>query len=191
MASAKHTSKRSHKNAHRRHIFISTAILGVSLIFAGLYLSYQTTILSFTQTPPETSSVPDRRALPTRILISKAKINLKIEETRIIDGVWQISPKLASHLITSARPKENGNIVIYGHNKRELFASLKKVAVGDGLTVYTADGKLHNYQVTQVLTTTPKDIQWVLPTSTETLTIYTCTGIFDSKRLIVRAVPLL
>jgi len=35
----------------------------------------------------------------------------------------------------------------------------------------------------------PSDTTYLLPTKVEILTLYTCTGFLDSKKLIVRAMP--
>lgn len=171
-------------------LFVVVGLLGVISLTFGIYLKYQRSVLSFGQSPPETTTTQKRAALPLNITIEAANINLPIKESNIIDGVWEISETGASFLSTSARPSENGNIVIYGHNKKHLFGGLiGKNLVGSIVEIKLMNGDIYKYQITETKTVSPTDIEEVLPTETEVLTLYTCTGLLDSKRLIIKALP--
>ena len=170
---------------------------GVLLFFAGLFLIfsfsfwrfYRARILSFSQAYPEQKQEETKveTSRPTFIEIPSVGIKLPVEESSIIDGVWQISFKGASHLDKSARPGENGNVVIYGHNKNEIFGAIRWLKEGDTIKVKNEEGKEYMYRIVKTLITNPNDIQYVLPKDKETLTLYTCTGFLDSKRYIVIA----
>lgn len=188
MATGKQPPKTS-RSRHQPRFFLVSAALGLLMILAGLYLTYQQTILSFTTPPPPQQIVNVRESPPVRIRIASGSIDLPIEVGWIRNGKWDISPKNASHLATSAHPRESGNIVVYGHNKEAIFGKLRQVKQGDLIELETAEGESHDYRVTEISQVTPKQIEVVLPTDYEVLTVYTCTGFLDSRRLIIKAIP--
>lgn len=127
---------------------------------------------------------------PTQIIIPSIKIDLPIDEGSIKDGVWEISYQNATHLESSANPGSNGNIVIYGHNKRAIFGNLPYLKVGEKISIKTSEGKIHQYKVVDKLWVGPDRIDLVSPKDTEELTIYTCWGLFDSQRVVIKAIPI-
>ncbi len=114
---------------------------------------------------------------------------LPVDEGRKINGVWTIADDAANHVAQSALPGDAGNIIIYGHNTRKIFGRLIEKKPGDYVSVTTADGKLHQYRIFQTFTVSPSRTDLLSPTTGETLTLYTCTGFLDSKRFVVRALP--
>ena len=181
----------SEKAKKAKSLFILIGFLGLIIFSLGAYLKYQKYTLSFKDSPPEITSINKRSTVPTNIIISGVDINLPIEESHIVGGVWEISETGASFLSSSARPGEMGNIVIYGHNKKKLFGNLiNKNLIGQLIQIRSEDGTFYEYKISNVKTVSPTNIEDVLPTETETLTLYTCTGILDSKRLIIKAYPL-
>ena len=163
-------------------------------LFSGLFLIsifigwrfYNARILSF-KTDNVSASAETQSSNPISISISSIGLTLPVEESAIVDGVWQISYQGASHLDKSADPGEGGNIVIYGHNKNLLFGPIRWLKEGDLIEITDESGTLYSYRVVKTVITTPDDIEYVLPKSEEILTLYTCTGFLDSKRLIVVA----
>jgi LPXTG-site transpeptidase (sortase) family protein len=127
-------------------------------------------------------------ASPTHIVIQDL-IDTPIETQVLVHGHWTISPTVASFLAQSAKPGEDGNIVIYGHNKRSIFKNLVNVKPDQLITITTEDGAEHTYKVSATYEVDPNQIQYIEPTRTETLTLYTCSGFLDKKRFIVRASP--
>ena len=162
-------------------------ILGLFLIalFSG-WRFYNARILSF-KTDNVSASSETQSSNPVSISIPSIPLTLPVEESVIADGVWEISSKGASHLDKSADPGEAGNIVIYGHNKNLLFGPIRRLKEGDLIEITSENGTLYTYRVVKTVITTPDDIEYVLPKSEEILTLYTCTGLLDSKRHIVLA----
>lgn len=117
-------------------------------------------------------------------------MDLSIDEGGIKDGVWQISYQNATHLGASANPGTSGNIVIYGHNKKAIFGNLPYLKVGEEVSLKTSDGKIHKYKVVEKLWVSPDRVDLVSPKESEELTIYTCWGIFDNQRVVVKAIPI-
>ena len=158
------------------------------LLFSGWRFS-RARILSFSERYPEDKKAAQNteESRPTSIQIPSVGLTLPVEESAIVDGVWKISYQGASHLDKSADPGEGGNMVIYGHNKNSLFGPIRRLKEGDLIEIKNEEGVLYSYRVVKTVITTPDDIEYVLPKSEEILTLYTCTGLFDSKRFIVVA----
>lgn len=139
------------------------------------------TVAELTQKLP-TKTVPK----PTHILIPWF-LDVDIEE-EVFDGAnWTVSENKASHLAQSANPGESGNIIIYGHNKREILGNIRALKGGEKVTIKTDDGKEHLYKVQSWYEVNPDNMKYLQPTEGETLTMYTCSGLLDSKRFVVRA----
>lgn len=165
-------------------------IVGFFLISSTLSYYYQKRVLSFASVPEFTSQEEVGEEIPSRIVVPSAKIDLSVELGTIKKGVWQISETGASFLDVSAKPGSGGNIVIYGHNKKVIFGNLGSVKVGDTIILDTPKGKEFDYKVVSVETVAPTKVEVIAPTDYEVLTVYTCNGLFDSTRLIIKAKPI-
>ncbi|OGG09242.1 hypothetical protein A2154_03455 [Candidatus Gottesmanbacteria bacterium RBG_16_43_7] len=108
----------------------------------------------------------------------------------IANGKWYIADSSATYLDSSATPGSPGNIVIYGHNKPTVFGILAQLGVGDEITVIARSGSIYRYSVMSTSVVEPEDISVAFPTRREILTLYTCTGLFDTKRLVIVASPI-
>lgn len=128
------------------------------------------------------------RRLPVFIDIDSIG-RLPVDEGRKINGIWTIADDAANHVAKSALPGDQGNIIIYGHNTKRVFGKLLEKKPGDYITITTADGKAHQYRIFQALSVPPSRTDLLAPTTSETLTVYTCTGFLDSMRFVVRALP--
>jgi sortase A len=125
---------------------------------------------------------------PIRILIPKVNIDLKIVDAKIINGYWELSETSASYGLGSGHPGVKGNTVIFAHAREGLFYNLKDVKIGDIIYVFTKD-KWYRYKVGTVTAVYPNQTEVLQNTKKEVLTLYTCTGFYDEKRLIVTAIP--
>jgi LPXTG-site transpeptidase (sortase) family protein len=125
---------------------------------------------------------------PVRILIPKANIDLKIIDAPIINGYWELSNNTASYGLGSGHPGSNGNTVIFAHAREGLFYNLKDVKIGDIIYVFTKD-KWYRYKVGTITAVYPNQTEVLQATKKEVLTLYTCTGFYDDKRLIITALP--
>lgn len=194
---SKRTKPRHGKNNHKTPDTAKRQSLGflvVGILLLSIVLVYRITQavrLSFhTNVQNITATTEDKKPSIQAISLPKYKVLLNIVESDIIDGVWQINEIMANHLANSSNPGEQGNIVIYGHNSQTVFGPVRWMEVGDRINLTTADNQQHEYIVSQVIETTPDDIQWVLPKQTETLTIYTCSGFLNSQRHLLIAKPI-
>jgi sortase A len=191
-------SKKANKRTYLRNRFSlpvvskTTAILfGLGLLFLSSSLVikvHSLSQLSFTGDIP-TTKFEAATNTPKSILIPKIQVNLTLEETYISKGVWQVSESGASHLATSATPAQSGNIIIYAHNTRDRFGRLSELEKGDLISVTTNTGTIHTYKVSNKQVVDPTYIQILMPTKKEILTLYTCYGFADLKRIVIQAAP--
>ncbi len=161
-------------------------VAGVCLIFFSLGLTFhKERILSFGPVPrPVVRTAAHTR--PSRITIQALHLDLEVEETSIVGGVWEVSEGGASHLGISASPGEEGPIIIYAHNSADRFGALHRVPYGMVISIATQSGNVHLYKVFSKDIVSNQETD-VLSSSDEVLILYTCTGFMDSKRLIVKA----
>jgi sortase A len=125
---------------------------------------------------------------PVRIIIPRLTIDLPVVQAPLVNGHWALSETSASHGIGSASPGEAGNIVIFAHARPSLFYSLKIIRPQDTVYLHTSS-RWFAYRVATISEVFPDQIEVISPTTTETLTLFTCSGFADSKRLIVTALP--
>ncbi|MEO1647079.1 MAG: sortase, partial [Chloroflexota bacterium] len=93
----------------------------------------------------------------------------------------------AGHLEGTPWVSEPGNVVISGHVERSnglpgVFAALQDIEVGDEIQV-VSEGITHYYVVTETYMTSPSNLQPIMPTSVDRLTLITC----DSYDIVTNA----
>lgn len=163
---------------------------GILIFLFGGINYFRVRILSFTKTP-ESAQTTLKGELPAEIEIPSISIKLPVDIGEIKNGVWQVSNSKATFLSTSARPGANGNTVIYGHNKKIIFGNLPYLSLGQKIFLKTTDGKIYIYQAYKKDFVSPDRVDLISPTNTEELTIYTCWGLFDNQRVVIKAKPIL
>lgn len=143
----------------------------------------------------------------TRIVIPRINQNVPVIGVRnenLVNRRWEqlekdIQKALRSgvvHYPGTALPGDNGNVVVTGHSSyyawdpgrfKDVFALLHDVKLGDKIVVYFGQKKFI-YEVDKIKIVYPKDVDVLGPTTTEQLTLITCTPIGTNlKRLIVQA----
>lgn len=185
-------------------------ISGVVLIFVGIKLSGDSQdnssqnniiiageVTSFSQEPVridkkllQANDKQKDKLPPVRIVIPSANIDLPVKEAKVVKGYWEVFPDRAGFGMGSTYPGEIGNQVIFAHARTGLFLPLKKVKVKDKIFVSTKT-KLFTYKVIAIKEVNPNNTDIIGVTDEKTLTLYTCTGFSDSKRLIVIATEMI
>jgi len=122
------------------------------------------------------------------VVIPRLNIDLSVAPSEIKNGYWEVSETLASHGEGSANPGENGNVVVFAHAREGLFLGLRNIKKDDAVYILT-NNRWYKYRVSEIVSVYPNDITTVAPTNSEILTLFTCSGFFDDKRLIVKAIP--
>ncbi|OGG11389.1 hypothetical protein A2Z00_00455 [Candidatus Gottesmanbacteria bacterium RBG_13_45_10] len=164
--------------------------LGVALVLFGMYLTWQRTTplrLSFRDLP-KLSAPSANTPFPVVLTIPTAHITLPIVPATITTGQWQDTKRGVSYLSASAVPGDVGNSIMYGHNWPNLLGNLRLVKPGDRLTVLLSNGQRRGFTVAFLSVVTPDDTRILANSKDARITLYTCTGFLDSKRLVVTAI---
>jgi LPXTG-site transpeptidase (sortase) family protein len=165
----------------------------LALILGGVFCSlvYRRSVpvsLAFSQLP-QTSRKDTAQATPKLIRIDAAHIFLPITPTEITSGKkWEAPTDGVAYLATSPLPGTNGNSILYGHNWPNRLGNIKKLHAGDEIDIIFTDGREKIFTVTRTDIVNPNQTHVLAATTDTRLTLYTCTGLFDSKRFVVTAV---
>lgn len=168
---------------------MSAAILG--LLVVRLYPS--SFVKSFI--PQEPNPLPPQQTLaseisppPSFISIPNLNLNLAVAPGIVKDNKWTLYDDKVSWLTTSETP-DRGNVIVYGHNRANIFGTLTELQTGDEIII-TAGDRTTRYQVSQKRQVKPEDVTAIISDKRQ-LTLYTCDGTFDQKRLVVISYPVL
>jgi len=143
---------------------------------------------SFWQNYTVSKIITHEDRLLTKVIFPSFSQERKIVTTHVANGEWLLLDDAANYVYESARPRENGSIIIYGHNTPQVFADLHKLNFGDDIVLENNLGTKFYYQVVDKKIVKPDEIKY-LNQNKETLILYTCTGFLDSKRLLIFATP--
>ena len=163
------------------------AVFGLlCLIQAGYLLKQRNSILSF-PVPMANDVVVDGEVAPLVLEIPDVEIKVPVSTAQIQNGLWEYSEEGISYLRDTPLPGEQGNSILYGHNWPNLLGSLNKVEVGDKIRVKFSDYTEKDFEVKYRYVVTPDQTHVLNPSEDSRITLYTCTGFLDSKRLVVVA----
>lgn len=169
---------------------IALIALGIIFVLGGSGLFKRTTSDTFASEPVKIEGfIADEASLekvPQRILIPELSIDLSVKNSGLVNGYWQVFGDAAGWGEGSGLPGEPGNQVIFAHARRGLFLPLREVKIGTKVYVLSRE-KWYQYEVKEIKQVLPTQVEVIAPTQDETLTLYTCSGFTDSKRLIVVA----
>jgi len=180
----------------KSNIFSVKTVIGYLIVFTGLLFvilgvaKEAERAYTFKNEPVEIQGfsevVGDEKEIPTKITISEIYVELPVRKAEIIDGYWEVFENSAGWGSGSGVPGEVGNQVIFAHARDGLFLPLLYVEKGMEITVST-ETETYVYEIMEIKEVYPNQIEVIQPTNTEILTLYTCSGFADKKRLIVTA----
>ena len=127
-------TSRSRKKKSPIRLYFSQAF-AIFLILAGAGLIFWSSFRQGygwqtpTQAEPQLNQEQtDKEApKPAKIYIPKLERTLDVSDGFIKDNRWTVSQTGVSYLINSGRLGEPGNVVLYGHNTKDVLGSLWKV----------------------------------------------------------------
>lgn len=163
-------------------------LIGFGLLVYGGVLVWQRNVPVPAVSAWESDMAPEDSKEPTRITIPSIGIDLPIILSEIKGNVWDTTSLGVSYLISSPLPGEKGNSIMYGHNWKSLLGGLSGIKPGELITVHFGKSKSISYKVHFVSTVTPDETHVFGDVGDHRLTLYTCTGFLDSKRLVVTAI---
>lgn len=123
---------------------------------------------------------------PLRIIIPALDIDLAIKEAKVVKGYWEVFADSAGFGLGSAFPEEVGNQVVFAHARKGLFLPLRQAKAGQNIYILTKD-TWFTYQIAEIKEVLPSQTEVIAPAKEAILTLYTCSGFSDRKRLIVIA----
>jgi LPXTG-site transpeptidase (sortase) family protein len=146
-----------------------------------------------TAAAPKTDTAVSRAEAPGRIEGTPVKLDLPTLGVTLTVApgnydpatkTWSISTTKAHFANLTTKPNNiQGNTLIYGHYRSNVFAPLRKLKTSELAIVTTDNGRVFYYQLSTVRTVDPTDSADVLATDGQpTLTLQTCTGLFYEKR---------
>lgn len=163
--------------------------LGILLIFFGKPTLKQLSLVSSFRDEPvviENLNGDQSGEIPVKITIENVNIDIAVKEAKIVDGYWEVFPNVAGWGEGSGKPGRPGNQVVFAHARKGLFLPLRDVKIGSIVKIETTRDS-YSYEVKEIKEVLPNQVEVISTTEDETLTLYTCTGFNDSKRLIVVA----
>ena len=165
-------------------------IFGVVCYVFGIYLIWERNNpnrLAFAGYEESYKGTVDGPNLPVRITIKNVGIDLPVFPATMQSGKWDITNKGALYLASSPIPGEVGNSIIYAHDWVSLFGPLKNARQGDVVEVEYADKTKKTFVVKSTLIVPYSQPSVLSSTEDRRITLYTCTGFFDSQRFVVVA----
>ena len=186
--------KKKDTSKNRLILGITLLVFGLILVFGKPRESLKTDVslsdYTFAKEPVKVQgfdkSEQSENNIPKRIIIPKLLIDLEVKRAKIVRGFWEVFLDSAGWGEGSGTAGEAGNQVIFAHAREGLFLPLKNIKNGERIYVLTED-KWYSYQVVEIKEVFPNQTEVIAATDDERLTLYTCSGFSDSKRLIAIA----
>jgi sortase (surface protein transpeptidase) len=126
-----------------------------------------------------------KASVPTRLVIDSIGLDYRVVGAGLDSSALPIVPDHDIGWYTdSAAPGQGDNVVLWAHvlrfrnapNTPAPFARLKELPIGATVTVYDDQGAAHHYAVTQQVTATPDQVEYILPQGQERVTMVSCYG---------------
>ncbi len=122
---------------------------------------------------------------PSRLIIPSLNKDLPVADG-VYDaktGQWSLSLNQAHYALMTVQPNDKqGNTLIYGHYRPEVFATLHTIQPGATVQVMTSNGHAFTYKYVGSKTVAPTDTSILGYEGKPMLTIQTCTGAFMQNR---------
>jgi LPXTG-site transpeptidase (sortase) family protein len=165
-------------------------IIGALVIFSESRSESRISSSSFSEEPIKVmefslENIPQEDK-PKRIIIPSLKLDLEVKESEIVGGYWEVYENAAGWGKGSSPPGYQGNQVIFAHAKEGLFGNLDQVNLDDKVYVFN-ENRWYEYRVKELKEVYPGQTEVIKKTEDERLTLYTCSGFRDEKRLIIVA----
>lgn len=175
----------------RKFFFASLGLIAAGIAgllpYANMWANRQYAIAN--AAPFEVNSQPLRpdtlSGKPVRLQVPSLGIDLAVADGAYnpSDGSWTLS-KDKVHFALPSAPANNqeGNTLIYGHNRKEVFAKLLSIQPGAAAIVTTENGYRFTYIYTQTETVDPTATEIFGYQGAPRLTLQTCTGRWFENR---------
>lgn len=169
-------------------IFILLGLLSLILFFILYFQRNNPKRLAFASdlTSGKVSSINSSQT-PKELLYPDLGIHLPVIPSQINNLDWEVTDQGISYLTSSPLPGDLGNSILYGHNWSNLLGNLKKAKVGQLIQVKYDDDSVKVFKVEYISEVNPTQSSILDNSNDARITLYTCSGFFDSKRFVVVA----
>ncbi len=126
--------------------------------------------------------------IPTRIVVPSVNIDLPVRMGAYDSATqtWTLDNQSAFYAANSVPANDsNGATLLYAHAQRGLFVNIPHIAQGATAQVYTDSGKVFSYTFASTRKVKPDDMSVFDNSGAPSLTLLTCSGIFDTYRTLV------
>lgn len=174
----------------KKFLGLLTGVLGVFSLVVFCFLifqKYNPRQLSFDDYVAPSVQPENGVLSASRLEIRSLEINLAIIPATKNKNRWEMTDKGVSYLSSSPLPGDLGNSIMYGHNWVSILGKLGQIKIGDKIIVTMSDGSEREFVVTIIKNVTPDETSVLDQTEDKRITLYTCFGFLDSKRLVVVA----
>lgn len=178
-------------------------MIGVLFITAGLLLGFDSLRQHLAARKQSSAPLVPPATVNTQVASSDTETLIQDRPVRLVapaigldiaiaDGTynyknktWTLSKDKAHYAVVTTQPNnKQGNTLIYGHNRHEVFAGLARLKPGDTVSVYTDNNHVFVYSFRAALDTKPSDDSIFKYSGKPILTLQTCSGIwFQNRRL--------
>lgn len=158
-------------------------LLGLGFLAYGAFLIWERNAPIRVSQPAHANDTVSR----PQIAIPSANIVLPVYSANIYGTRWETTKLGVSHLATSPKAGDRGNSVFYGHNWPNLLGRLNQVKTGDKIFITGEDGNVKRFTIAYIFTVNENQTEIFANTTDYRITLYTCTALFDTKRLVVTA----
>lgn len=174
--------------AKLREFFNPYLLIGIILVSLGTVIN----IFPKDPSPKHPSKIASpvnigRQAKPQRVAIPTLGINIPISEGGVVNGEWILSETTVLFLPTSGSLGEGYNTILYAHKRSGLFLNLKNIKRGAEIFIQDTNGQNFTYRVYFIERVKASEVSKLKSGIKDTLTLFTCDGLFDELRLIVKA----
>lgn len=181
--------KKNHSENSKLTLGLALLVMGIILL-SNIFQPKKVESSSFESEPVKISgfseNASDESQFPQRILIPEIQTDLNVQSAKLVNGYWEVFNDKAGWGEGTGVPGKNGNQVIFAHARDGLFGNLKYSEIGMKIYVFSKEN-WYSYEITEIKEVTPDQTEVIEPSDNEMLTLYTCSGFADSKRLIVMA----
>ena len=169
------------------YFFIAIGLVSLLFSFVLFIERYNPNRLKFQGKIATSGKIHEDKNIPIAIRIPEIGINLPVVPAYIKNSKWGTTSTGISWLIASPIPGELGNSILYGHNWNSLLGDLENVKTGYTVEILYKNSVKRYFRISYIAIVNPNQIHVLNQTNDARLTIYTCTGFLDQKRLVVTA----
>lgn len=153
--------------------------LGLNLWLLGTAISNKTQASII---PIEAAQVKANRNNLTGMKVKNLNMTAPLKPGGVSGEKWVISEDAAYYVTVDEV------LVIYGHNYT-VFKTLNKINKNDEIELADSEGIKINYKVEKIEKVTPDKVEVIKSAGPGNLILITCTGNWDTYRLVVTALP--